>query len=393
MGRGVKTPTGAVVRARHVPDIWYELSDPPAHLENHDFVAWTLLPLAMLNGSDLRVEGRISERTRFAAEKVSNLWEKWYPHVFNRISVTADEVFSERGGDGRRLMFFSGGVDSTYCALRSSEEREDTPDCMILHGLDYKYENLAGFDGLLVKNKPLRDRFFDKTLTARTNVGDAYFRHYYRNMVARSLSYYAMMAAASLYPAYTEVNIAADLRLDQQMWSDLVGNNTANLLNMKSANADLVPTYDDVSRSEKTIYLIERGIDMRQISICPDKSVQPMNCGVCEKCMRTKIVSYLVLGEAPDMFIDRTLDESWPDRMDIDRLSPASFLGDLLSAIENRGDPTAFPGYAKAKQKFMKRCERLHEPNLYNLPWRDSVKFLVPKPLYKGVGKAIRAFW
>ena len=387
IGRGAATTTRATVHAAHIPDIWYELSDPPSDLENHDFVLWTLLPLAMFSGADLRIEGRISERARSAGEKVSNLWEKWNPLLFSRVNISADEVFDARKNGGRRLMFFSGGVDSTYSAFRDSEERQERRDCLIIHGLDYRYDNLTGFENLLTRTKPLRERLFDRTLTSRTNVGDVYFRHYYHRHVARSFGYYAMFASSALLPDYSEIGIAADLRLDQQIWNEPVGNNTANLSLMKSANADMIPLHDDVTRTEKTAHLLKSDLDISLISICPDKSVQPQNCGRCEKCYRTKVVLYLFTGDVPVSFIDRTVDENWADNVDVERLSQAVFLADILTVIEDKGDPHSFPGYAKAREKYLHRCERLYAPSIYNMPWKASAKYLLPKRAYRAMSR------
>ena len=60
---------------------------------------------------------------------------------------------------------------------------------------------------------------------------------------------------------------------------------------------------------------------------------------------------------------------------------------ELLTAIEDKGDPHSFPGYAKAREKFLYRCERLYEPSIYNMPWKASAKYLLPKIVYRAMSR------
>ena len=66
------------------------------------------------------------------------------------------------------------------------------------------------------------------------------------------------------------------------------------------------------------------------------------------------------------------------------------FILEMLSVIEDAGDPQAFPGYETAKQKYLARCEQLYSPTLYHMPWKESIRYLTPPPVLEGIKKLRR---
>lgn len=391
LGRIADAPDAVTLSASHQPDIRFEFPvGGKPEIENHDFAVWALMPLAMLRNVDLRIEGRVSERAIASAELISDIWEKWRPAIFHRVRISADETFSERRQSSRTLSFFSGGVDSTYSPLRSLREEGEKSDCLSLHGMDYRYEDQENFDKLLAKTRPFTDAHCDKAHVVRTTLGQVYFRHFYQEEIRRSFSVYMMMACASFYNDYDQYRIAADHRIDQQYWCHPYGNSTGTNRLIKSANADLATMHDDVARSDKVRYLHDAGLDLSTLSVCPDKSVQPKNCGVCGKCIRTKVMFQAATGQAPDIFLDQSIPADWPKHVDLSEKCKAIYMHDMLSVIEDNGDPQAFPGYEAARQKYLAKCEQLLSPTLYNMPWRESVRYLTPKPVLAGVRRLKR---
>ena len=390
-GRIADAGDAVILSADHQPDIRFEFPvGGKPEIENHDFAVWALTPLAMLRNVDLRLEGRVSERAIASAELISDIWEKWRPAIFHRVWVTADETFTERKASDRTLAFFSGGVDSTHSAVRAFHENGEKSDFLSLHGMDYRYEDQENFDSLMSKTRAFTDAYYGKAHVIRTTLGQVYFRHFYLEEIRRSYSMYMMMACASFYNGYGRYRVAADNRLDQQYWCHPYGNSTGTNRLIKSAHADLETMDDDVVRSDKIRYLHDIGFDLTTLSVCPDKSFQPGNCGVCGKCIRTKVMFQATTGQVPDIFPDRTIPGDWAKHVDLSEKCKAIYMLDMLSAIEDAGDPLAFPGYQAARAKYLAKCEQLHSPTLYNMPWKDSVRYMTPKPVLNGLRRLRR---
>ena len=382
LGRIADAPEAVTLSASHQPDIRFEFPvGGKPEIENHDFAVWALMPLAMLHNVNLKIEGRVSERAIASAELISNIWEKWRPAIFHRVRISADETFGEREQSGRALTFFSGGVDSTYSARRSLSEGGEKSDFLSLHGMDYRYEDQENFDQLLRKTRSFTEAHFEKAHVVRTTLGHVYFRHFYQEEIRRSFSVYMMMACASFYNGYDQYRVASDMRLDQQYWCHPYGNSTATNRLIRSANADLLPVHDDVTRPDKLRYLHDAGLDLTTLSVCPDKAVQPMNCGICGKCIRTKVMFQALMGKVPEIFLDRSITADWAKHVDMSEKVKAVYMHDMLTVIENNGDTHAFPGYEAARRKYLARCEQMFTPTLYNMPWRENVRYLTPKPV------------
>ena len=95
-------------------------------------------------------------------------------------------------------------------------------------------------------------------------------------------------------------------------------------------------------------------------------------------------------GGVPDIFINRSVGEDWIDYVDLSNVLQASYMMDMLSLIENEGDPKDFPGYATARRRYVEQCEKNLNPTLYTTPWRENIRYLTPKPIYRGVRKLRR---
>ncbi len=384
VGRVRETDDAIIVSVDHYPDFRFEFpagARPP--IENHDFAVWALMPLAMLANCNLRIEGRISERVTASAQLISDIWEKWFPTIFHRVWITADEVFSERIAHEKRLTFFSGGMDSTYSAIRSLRDENTRSDGLIILGMDYKYDKPEVFESLLNKIQVLIDDYLDDQFIVSTDLGELYFRYYYIPEVRRSFTHYLMMASASLYNGYGQYRIASDSRLDKQFAGFPFTNNTALYRVMKSANADLFAMHDEVLRIEKAKYIYESGVDLRAISVCPDKSMQPDNCGVCSKCVRSKLMFLASVGTIPDIFLDNGVGDKWVEVFDASNVAEYSFLSEILSEIENQSATETFPGYAYARERFVAQMEDRKNPSIYNMTAKQIASLLTPRSAYK----------
>ena len=359
-----------------------------------DFVIWAVLPYAMRRNADIHVQGRVSEQVIRAASKVSNVWEKWLPYHFTRARVTADEVTEETHPATRKLGFYSGGVDSSYSSLKAWREEGERVEALTFHGLDYDHDSDARFEALLAKVKPFADAVFDRHHIVRTDLYDLYDRVGV-NLKKGTVSHiFVMSAAATMFADCAEFRIAADIRLDQQYLTTPDGSSLATNRLIRSQNGVMVSLDDDVGRAEKIAYLAGAGADFSCISFCQNRATQPLNCGRCSKCMRTK-ANFIATGfDIPDMFVDATFGEDWMDALMLSTPAGRVFAGDILAAVEDRGNEGVFPGYHELRRRFVDASDKAEHSLLfqYNYSFREISKQLLPQPVVSAVRLLKRVF-
>ena len=104
---------------------------------------------------------------------------------------------------------------------------------------------------------------------------------------------------------FKSAGFAADLSREQDLvmfpWSL---NHVTNSY-FKSRDFSCSAVDDDVTRAQKVQALAGNPVALSSVSFCVDKSVRPLNCGKCRKCVRTKAMFVGMTGSIPDgVFLD-----------------------------------------------------------------------------------------
>lgn len=367
--------------------------DAPS-LATMDFAIWAVLPFAMRRNADIHVNGLVSEQVVHAASKVSNVWEKWLPYHFTRAWVTADEMTSETRQATRKLAFYSGGVDSSFSSLKAFRETGERVEALTFHGLDYSHDSEDRFAALMAKIRPFADTVFHRHHIIRTDIYDLY-DPVGVNLRKGTVSHiFVMSAAATMFADCGEFRIASDIRLDQQFLTTPDGSSLATNRLIKSQNGAMISLDDDVGRAEKIAYLAEAEMDFSCISFCQNRETQPLNCGQCSKCMRTK-ANFIATGfDIPDMFVDGSFDEGWMDALVLNTPAGRMFVADILAAVEDRGNQDVFPRYHELRRRFVDASDKAAHSLLfqYNYSFREISKQLLPEPAVNAVRLLKRAF-
>jgi hypothetical protein len=129
---------------------WFEVPEPAGAPAAERGDAWlaALLPLAVTLGEPLRVDLPVDAKLRRGACELMEIWASWYPPLRPvPIEVDVDEApASANRGIGA---FFSGGVDSTFTAIRRREDGLDPAGCpddlISVHGFDIPLPADAAF--------------------------------------------------------------------------------------------------------------------------------------------------------------------------------------------------------------------------------------------------------
>jgi hypothetical protein len=193
---------------------------------------------------------------------------------------------------------YSGGVDATYALLKSGD-RDKRGYAATIFGFEYNDEaHKPGFAKLLAKTDPLLDRLNCQRIVIDTNANR--WPSTYTHGLTLASSLYLL---SDLFEVGT---IAADRTHAQDMVTFPWGTN--HIINAYFNGSDFTvhSIGDDVSRTEKVAAIAEHKIDPSLLSFCRQRESIPENCGLCNKCIRTKAMFLLTTGHIPDIFLDRT---------------------------------------------------------------------------------------
>ena len=250
-----------------------------------DFAVWLCLPVAMRLGEDLHVEGIGSRETCHNAGELSRTWESWLPGRFSAVQVSFDHYSSATPDQesNKNVCLYSGGLDSTYTALKLKQSRLD-PYLLTVFGMDYKLGDSDRFRKLIEKTSNFADRNFPARVFLESNAYEVY-RKYRINIDGGHFTHiFALMAAAfALSESFDSVFIAADGRLDQQFIMHPWGSNSATNPWFSDGHMQLKTHGDDALRADKVAALAGNSEAMSAVTVCMDYDSRPHNCGVCSK--------------------------------------------------------------------------------------------------------------
>jgi len=278
-------------------DLFIETTDPfGASLElNPDlFLIGCLHPAMHRRERRIRIEGRVCPQLLETLESVMALFQAWYGEDYRPLSIEAAGVRQPivRNGRAHTAVFLSGGVDS-LTALRRNHLRypHDHPnrirDAFLVHGFD-----IGG-----VMERGLKYPVFDRAVDAMSAVATA--------------------AGLELIPVYTNIRHLCD---EKALWLDkfhgAVLAAVAHAFSTRIDRVEIASTFDflglgpwashpmldqwygscdlqihhrdvELTRLEKIGIIAEWEVALQNLRVCLQNVPDRLNCGWCEKCVRT----------------------------------------------------------------------------------------------------------
>jgi hypothetical protein len=271
-------------------------------LNTEAFVVGCLVPAMHFNESRMVVEGDISPTLREGLDHVMALLSLWTAGRLKPLSIDAgDRTGSlapqplERAG-----LFLSGGIDS-LCALRVNRKHyplghpDSVKDCLLVHGFD-----IGG-----VMERGAKYHVFERAKAHMAVVADdadvvlipvyTNIRHLCDQRELWLNSFFGAVLAA--------VGHAFAARLDRVFIAssyDLASLHPCGshpLLDPAYSSTDLMVRHKDVhlSRLQKHRIVSQWDAAFQNFRVCLANTPDRLNCGVCEKCTRTR-TELLALG-------------------------------------------------------------------------------------------------
>jgi hypothetical protein len=260
---------------------------------------------AMAEGRDIHLHGPASETILANLREFQLAWARWLPETYRPVDILVDRVVAPQPSIERRcLAAFSGGVDSLFTVLQRNRGTASLPDpvhgALMVHGFDVGLDNGHDFQELVDRTAEVREALGLSLRVVRTNS---------KKLHLQTWAYtFAAELAACMHFCSAEFSTA--LIGSSEPYDALVlpwGSNPITDHLLSGGALRIVHDGAAFSRTEKVAVVARFPYAARALKVCWEGRHQGRNCGVCEKCVRTRL-NFLAVGVAQPPCFDGPLD-------------------------------------------------------------------------------------
>ncbi|MEZ5893201.1 MAG: hypothetical protein R3C58_08680 [Parvularculaceae bacterium] len=325
-----------VMRITGHDDIWFEVLGPvlPPPLEVWDFAAIAMIFIAMRKGADVHIDGPVTAQCLRNLGEFQDLWLNWVPKGYSRVDFTAARIVEEPVLLSRDGMFaYSGGVDGTCTLLRHLDgslgvRRIKPKGVTLIHGFDIPIEDEKWFAKAEEDARAALKDFDIPFFIVRTNWRIYHFPRW------------ALEHGAGLFAALHQFTGVADwgvIGANEDYKNLVIPWGTSPLFNhfFSGARFAIHTECAGMTRCERVEKICEYPEVAKHVRVCWENTEGGMNCGQCEKCIRTKL-NFIAVGHDPVCF-DRP-----PTFLEIIRVKTRermkiSYIREILAEANARG--------------------------------------------------------
>jgi hypothetical protein len=261
-----------------------------------DFVGDTLPELFVLDGfvnavifhamgtnQDIHVDGRMTRSALLNLATFQEAWCRWKPDVYKTIKIEPLSISDDPPrAKAQSIAAFSGGADAIFTVLRHAGDQFALNSVLLVHGFDVPSDRADQFDQLLERERPLLDQLNLRPRVVRTNLAELRLQDWLDSFLAQ--------LSCCLHNYSHEFRFG--LTGGGEPYDALVlpwGQNpcTDHLL----SGDDFAIVHDGAafSRTEKIALIARDPVATRAIKVCWEAADLATNCGICEKCVRTRL--------------------------------------------------------------------------------------------------------
>ncbi len=270
-------------------ELFVEFSGAEPAADGNWAVPVALLPAMVWEEEELQIDAPVSATLLANLPAIQDIYQCWLPDA-RRVAVRAAEVIDHStqsaGATRDSASFFSGGVDSLFTLVKN---RETLTHMILVHGFDVALCEETYFQALQARAGKVAGAFGKRLIAVRTNVRDFYGQSH----DSWALYYGAVLAAISLClsGSLSTVLIGSGYSLD-----DLVPHGSHPLLDPLWSTGTLRVVHDgaETTRMWKVEVITREPAALRMLRVCGEQPESEMNCGQCEKCLRTMVALQLL---------------------------------------------------------------------------------------------------
>lgn len=270
-------------------ELFFEVSGDvlPPSSELNDFAVIAALFTAMREGRSMHVGGPVTDTLIRNLEEFQEAWSIWKTK-YQPIRVTAEQMVPVKPASARRGVFaLSGGVDGTFALLRHHSGhtglRTARPACaMLIHGFDLPLANRQAYDTVHRAISAMTRTLGVPLATVRTN---------WRDVLCKSWEMeFAAGLAACLYQFHGVANVGVfgadeDYAHIELPW----GSNPVTNRLLSGGGFEIHTEGGGFTRTDRVRLICDYPEIAAQLRVCWEGPRTGENCGLCEKCIRTKL--------------------------------------------------------------------------------------------------------
>lgn len=315
--------------------LWFErpglsLSSIP---QSMDGIAAAVIFYAMRCGQPLQLEGKIGAATLRNLTELQRAWSVWKPSCYQVVPIYHDGVEETRTRPKESaISAFSGGVDAFFNLVHNSEQpvplRYPISHALLVHGFDIPLAKEAAFERVAADYKEILKTFGVELITIRTNLKEISFTDWEDTFIA--------LLTACFYHSGPDFRYA--LVGSSEAYDELVipwGSSPISDHLFSSAQLEIVHYGAAFTRSEKVRVLSNNSAARQNLRVCWRSEDPTRNCGICEKCTRTRL-NFALAGHPNLKVLGDGALETLIANLDIRNAAVANELFSILRAADAR---------------------------------------------------------
>ena len=259
----------------------YRVSNGPVSHTADASLAAGLFP-AMKFGSDLRIEGTVSLKLLRATNTIQDIVKAWFPGYIS-ISIGADISNRAESNNQRGVgAFFSLGIDAFYTLLKHQNE---ITTLIFIHGFDIPLDNRVFRDRASRHVREVAAAFGKVLVEVETNLPEYLEKISPSFVPAGGDAHGAVLASIALLlsPQLKKVYIPSSNPYDV-----LIPTGSHPMLDPLWSTEDVEIVHDGCkTRVEKAAFIAQSEIALKNLRVCFFRPEDGINCGQCEKCLRS----------------------------------------------------------------------------------------------------------
>lgn len=268
----------------------------------------------------------------------------WGRHIFPHTRIPSIQIPTREYSQPKataNAAFYSGGVDSTHLLLKNyidhgSETAGRITHAIAVYGLDMGKRPESNqefvFNHFLQTSKPFLDSLNIKIVPLITNLRhlDERLRFFPELSAGFDLAACSMVFSSQ----FRTVQLAtAGERLSDTVQVPMSLNPIIPLY-LQSAFMQIRSPYVEISRFDRLRLIARNKTAVSALRVCFFSDDQALNCGKCEKCIRTMLALHLLNSDASAVF-PRSLQASDIDQISIESETVAAFHEEILNQLKS----------------------------------------------------------
>ena len=272
--------------------VWFELNKKQVFKKNlksgTSFLCFALLP-AMIAEEDVDLNGlSISKRLFEEINKIQDIYINWFPKLkLSKVGIKNFKLITDVKPCGKRIVsLFTGGVDSFDTILQNRKMKNESRIDSLLYvfGLDIHFRDKELINQTKIYIDNVAKALSYETIYVKTNL-----REFTEKVVIWDFLLAPVFSCiANLFQGYISQLFIPSTTDNEHLFPD--GSHPQLDSLFSTENIKIIHYGSERKRIEKILINISRSnIALENLRVCWLNYGGKVNCGVCEKCVRTMI--------------------------------------------------------------------------------------------------------